>query len=70
METGLRPVAVGDWTALAGRNRTLDPTKREKTSVDAIINYFNSWTGIIINSVILLGLIGLLLYMRNKQSEE
>jgi hypothetical protein len=40
------------------------------TSVDAIMNYFYSWTGIIINSLILLGLIGLLLYMRNKQSEE
>jgi hypothetical protein len=38
--------------------------------VQAILDYFYSWPGIIINSLILLGLVGLLLYMRNKQSEE
>lgn len=38
--------------------------------MQAITDYFYSTMGMIINSILLLGLIGLMLYLRNKQSDE
>jgi hypothetical protein len=64
-----RPIASGG-RAISGAGSAKTPITTETTSVDAIINYFYSLPGMIINGVILLALIGLLLYLRNKQSEE
>lgn len=66
---GSRPIASGG-RATSGAGSALTPITTETTSVDAIINYFYSVPGMIINGLLLLGLIGLLLYLRNKQSEE
>lgn len=70
MGTGIPLSARCAWVATGGAGPALGPRKTETTHVQAIIDYFYSTPGMIINGVILLGLIGLLIYIRNKRTEE